>query len=144
MHYSQKNYDWGTPQDFFDKLNAEFGFDLDVCALAENAKCQRYFSPEQDGLSQRWEGSCWMNPPYGRQIKHWLHKAHDASRNGATVVCLVPARTDTQWWHEYASKGEVRFVRGRLYFSRPDGKTGRAPFPSAVVIFRNTNAGVSP
>ncbi|WP_373749921.1 DNA N-6-adenine-methyltransferase [Jeotgalibaca porci] len=123
---------WATPQDFFDKLNKEFNFQLDVCAVSENAKCDKYFSPEVDGLNQEWEGVCWMNPPYGRAIGKWVKKAYESSLNGATVVGLLPSRTDTKWWHEYCMKGEVRFVKGRLKFG--DGKSP-APFPSAVVIF---------
>lgn len=124
---------WETPRDLFQTLDEEFGFELDVCALKENAKCNKYFSPEQDGLTQEWRGVCWMNPPYGRELSDWMKKAYDASRNGATVVCLVPSRTDTGWWHDYAAKGEVRFLRGRLKFG---GVSTPAPFPSAIVIFR--------
>ena len=125
---------WATPQAVFDRLNAEFRFDLDVCALPENAKCRRYFTPATNGLSQEWKGVCWMNPPYGREISQWMQKAFDSSLQGATVVCLVPARTDTAWWHQYATKGEIRFVRGRLRFG---AATSAAPFPSAIVIFRD-------
>lgn len=124
---------WSTPQDFFEKLNAEFGFETDVCATADNTKCGLYYTPEEDGLSQPWWGICWMNPPYGRAIKHWIKKAYESSLAGSTVVCLVPARVDTAWWHDYCVKGEVRFVRGRLKFS---GHIFNAPFPCAVVIFR--------
>lgn len=125
---------WSTPQDTFDKLNDEFGFDLDVCALEENAKCKRYFTPKQDGLSQKWSGICWMNPPYGREIGRWMRKVYEsAMTDGATVVCLVPSRTDTVWWHDYAAKGEIRFIRGRLKFG---GQKNSAPFPSAIVIFK--------
>ena len=124
---------WATPQDFFDRLNEEFGFNLDVCALAENAKCDRFFTPEIDGLAQSWEGVCWMNPPYGRGISAWMRKAFDSSLQGATVVCLVPARTDTAWWHDFAMRGEIRYVRGRLKFG---GHKNSAPFPCAVVVFR--------
>ena len=105
---SSKTDLWATPQDFFDALDAEFGFTLDVCATADNAKCPRYFTADDDGLSQEWAGVCWMNPPYGREIGQWMSKAVDASTNGATVVCLVPARTDTAWWHDSATKGEIR------------------------------------
>lgn len=133
VHFSSKTDIWATPQDFFDALDAEFGFDVDVCALPENAKCALYYSPEQDGLKQEWCGVCWMNPPYGREIGHWIRKAYESSRRGATVVCLVPARTDTQWWHEFAMKGEIRFIKGRLKFG---GHQTNAPFPSAIVIFR--------
>lgn len=124
---------WATPQDFFDKLNAEFGFTLDVCASPENAKCERYFTKADDGLTQLWTGICWMNPPYGREIGKWMRKARESNATGATVVCLVPARTDTAWWHEYAMHGEIRFIRGRLKFG---GHKNSAPFPCAVVIFR--------
>lgn len=133
VHFSSKTDLWETPQATFDKLHAEFGFEVDVCALPENAKCARYFTPEQDGLLQEWRGACWMNPPYGREIGHWMRKAYESSKRGATVVCLVPARTDTAWWHDYAIKGEVRFIRGRLKFG---GHENSAPFPSAIVIFR--------
>lgn len=123
---------WATPQNFFDRLNEEFNFELDVCATSDNAKCVKYFSPEDDGLQQEWQGVCWMNPPYGRAIGHWVKKAFESSLNGATVVCLLPSRTDTKWWHDFCMLGEIRLVRGRLKFG--DGKNS-APFPSAVVIF---------
>lgn len=127
--------EWATPQEFFDELNREFGFELDVCATAENAKCDAYYTKEHDGLTQAWNEDavvCWMNPPYGRHIGAWMKKAYTESRRGVTVVCLVPARTDTAWWHEYAMRGEIRFIRGRLKFG---GAKNSAPFPSAVVIF---------
>lgn len=131
---------WSTPQEVFDKLDAEFHFTCDVCALPENAKCARYYTPTDDGLTQRWSGVCWMNPPYGKVIGKWMQKAYEASLptvtggdgGGCTVVCLVPARTDTAWWHDYAMRGEIRFIRGRLKFG---GSKNSAPFPSAVVIF---------
>jgi phage N-6-adenine-methyltransferase len=134
VHFSSATDLWATPQDFFDKLHDEFGFQTDVCANAENAKCANYYTAEQDGLAQSWSGVCWMNPPYGRAIKGWMRKAYESAQAGATVVCLVPARTDTAWWWDYAMKGEVRFIRGRLKFG---GHENNAPFPSAVVIFRN-------
>lgn len=123
---------WETPQDFFDSLNSEFNFETDVYALPENAKCETYYSPDDNGLNQEWRGTCWMNPPYGRKIGEWVKKAYESSLNGATVVCLLPARTDTAWWHDYCMKGEVRLVRGRLKFG---GSEWNAPFPNAVVIF---------
>ena len=129
---SSNTCEWETPQLFFDALNAEYHFDVDVCATANNAKCERYYTKEQDGLSQQWKGVCWMNPPYGREIGKWMRKAYESSLYGATVVCLVPARTDTAWWHDYAMKGEVEFVRGRLKFG---GSKANAPFPSAIVTF---------
>lgn len=134
VHFSSKTSDWETPQDFFDRLNSEFHFELDVCATPENAKCKRYFTPEVDGLKQKWTGVCWMNPPYGREIGRWVKKAYESAQEGTTVVCLLPARTDTSWWHDYCMKAdEIRFIRGRLKFS---GAKHPAPFPSAVVIFR--------
>lgn len=129
---SSNTCEWETPQLFFDALNAEHHFDVDVCATANNAKCERYYTKEQDGLSQQWKGVCWMNPPYGREIGKWMRKAYESSLYGATVVCLVPARTDTNWWHDYAMKGEIEFVRGRLKFG---GSKANAPFPSAIVTF---------
>lgn len=123
---------WETPQDFFDRLNEIYGFETDVCALPENAKCTHYFTPEVDGLKQDWIGTCWMNPPYGREIGKWMKKAFESSLDGATVVCLVPARTDTAWWHDYAMNGTVEFIRGRLKFGKSNNS---APFPSALVIF---------
>ena len=133
VHFSPATDLWATPQAFFDELNKEFGFELDVCALPENAKCEKYYTPEIDGLKQQWRGICWMNPPYGREIGAWMKKAYESSLEGATVVCLVPARTDTRWFHDFAMRGEIRFIKGRLKFG--DSKNS-APFPSAVVVFR--------
>lgn len=122
---------WETPQNFFDELDKEFHFSCDVCATRENAKCAKFYTPEQDGLKQTWGGALWMNPPYGREIGKWVKKA---SESNATVVCLLPARTDTRWFHDYIyGKAEIRFVRGRLKFG---GSKNSAPFPSMVVIFR--------
>lgn len=124
---------WETPQWLFDRLNDQYHFELDVCALPENAKCDRYFTPEQDGLQQEWTGVCWMNPPYGREIGKWVRKAYESAQAGATVVCLLPARTDTAWWHDYVMHGEITFLRGRLKFGNSKNS---APFPSAIVVFR--------
>lgn len=132
VHFSSKTDLWATPQDFFEKYNNKFLFTLDVCANKDNAKCVSYYTKEDDGLSQPWTGVCWMNPPYGREIGKWMKKAHESSLLGATVVCLVPARTDTAWWHDYAMRGEIEFIRGRLKFG---GSLNSAPFPSAVVVF---------
>lgn len=134
VHFSSKTDLWATPQLFFDRYNDVYGFTLDVCALKENAKCSSYFTKEQDGLKQEWFGICWMNPPYGRAIKDWVKKAYESSLNGATVVCLLPARTDTAWWHDYCMKGQIEFIRGRLKFG--DAKNS-APFPSAIVVFKH-------
>jgi phage N-6-adenine-methyltransferase len=166
---------WSTPQDFFDKLDAEFNFVLDVCATPANAKTEHFYSTDQNGLQQAWaadlaefqlNGAVWMNSPYGdpeypckkvctkkRCVKRgyhctqyvpgiidWMTKAHNESLNGATVVCLVPSRTDNEWWHRFVMPrldgrlpGEVRFIPGRLKFG---GSRNSAPFPSAVVVMR--------
>lgn len=134
VHFRHDTDVWETPQRFFDMLNAEFHFTVDVCADASNAKCAQYFTPEQDGLKQRWEAVCFMNPPYGAEIGRWVQKAFESSLFGATVVCLLPARTDTRWWHNYVTlASEIRYLPRRLKFG---GAANSAPFPSAVVIFR--------
>lgn len=122
---------WETPLSFFNLLDNEFHFDCDVCALPENAKCKKFYSPEENGLLKNWGGTCWCNPPYGRKIGEWVKKA---SESNATVVMLLPARTDTKWFHEYIlNKAEIRFIKGRLKFGNSKNS---APFPSMVVIFR--------
>ena len=134
VHFSSRSDEWPTPQWLFDALNREFGFNLDPCATHNNAKCVRHFTREEDGLAQDWgAATVFMNPPYGREIRHWMRKAFESARAGATVVCLVPARTDTDWWHRYAIRGAIRFLKGRLKFG---GAPHAAPFPSAVVVFR--------
>lgn len=132
VHYSSETDEWATPQGFFDAVNREFNFDLDVCALPSSAKCDRYFTPDDDGLAQEWTGSVWMNPPYGSEIVDWVKKAHDSAVDGTTVVALVPARVDTHWWWNHCRFAEIRFIKGRLKF----GNVGTAaPFPSALVVF---------
>lgn len=132
--FSSQSDMWETPQDLFDKLNEEFHFNLDVCATADNAKCAAFYGPEQDGLIQPWYGNCWCNPPYGRQVGKWVKKAYDTAYvDGNLVVMLLPARTDTSWFHEYIyDKAEIRFLKGRLKFG---GSKNSAPFPSMIVIF---------
>jgi len=130
---SSLSNEWATPQKLFDELNKEFQFTLDPCSTDENAKCKRHFTISDDGLQQEWGGVVFMNPPYGRVIGKWIKKAHDESQKGATVVCLIPSRTDTAYWHDYVMKGQIRFIRGRLKFG--DGNNP-APFPSAIVIFK--------
>ncbi len=133
--YSSKTEVWSTPIDFFKSLDNVFHFGLDVCANDDNHKCNYYFTPEQDGLKQDWtgHGNVWCNPPYGKTISLWIKKSFDESRKGATVVCLIPARTDTRWFQDYCLNAEVHFVRGRLKFGNAESC---APFPSAVVCFR--------
>jgi phage N-6-adenine-methyltransferase len=125
---------WATPPDLFAQLDAEFHFTRDVAAQPGNALCARFYTPAQDGLAQSWAGDvCWCNPPY-REVGRWVRKAAEAAQAGATVVCLLPASTDTQWWHTWVMPlAEIRFLQGRLKFS---GSTTNAPFPCAVVIFR--------
>jgi phage N-6-adenine-methyltransferase len=138
VHFSSKTDDWYTPDEFFDTYNQKHNFKLDVCASASNAKCENFFTVEDNGLEQEWTGSCWMNPPYGRSIGKWMQKAYESSvYNNATVVCLVPSRTDTKWWHDYAMKGDIEFIKGRLKFG---GAKENAPFPSAVIIFKPKEA----
>ena len=139
--FSSATDEWATPLAFFRALDAEFGFTLDPCSTHENAKCARHFTRDDDGLAQPWEGVVFMNPPYGEVIGDWMRKAWEESQGGATVVCLVPARTDTAWWHDYAMRGEVRFLRGRLKFGNAENS---APFPSALVIFAASEARPSP
>lgn len=130
--FSSARGDWSTPQEFFDDLDAEFHFTLDVCATEATAKCPLFL--HENALEADWHGPAYMNPPYGRAIGAWLAKAYSESLRGVTVVCLIPSRTDTRWWHSYVMKaGEIRFIKGRLHF---DGHKNAAPFPSAIAIFR--------
>lgn len=133
--FSKKTAEWETPQELFDGLNVLFHFTLDAAATPENAKCRKFFTAEDDGLSKSWSGEkVWCNPPYGRQIGAWVKKAYEESRNpGTTVVMLLPARTDTAWFHDYAFKGIVKFLRGRVKFG---GAVNNAPFPSMILIFK--------
>jgi len=134
VHYSSQSNEWETPQDLFDDLDDEFHFTLDPCCTKENTKCKKYYTAEDNGLSKSWAGEIvFMNPPYGREIGKWAKKAYGEWQDGATVVCLVPSRTDTAYWHDYFMKGEIRFIRGRVKFS--NSKQG-APFPSAIIIFQ--------
>ena len=134
--FSSENEVMATPQEFYNKLDEEFDFDLDPCAIPENAKCETFFTPEQDGLKQNWVGySVFCNPPYGRKIKDWVEKCYQESKKPETqVVMLIPARTDTSYFHDYIyhKAKEIRFVRGRLKFGNSKNS---APFPSMVVIF---------
>lgn len=135
--FSSKTNDWSTPQDFYDELDNEFGFTLDPCADEYNHKCNKYFTEEDDGLLQDWGGEIvFCNPPYGKAIKDWVRKAYiEGCKPNTTVVLLIPARTDTQYFHDYVyhEAKEIRFIKGRLKFG--DSKNA-APFPSMVVIYR--------
>lgn len=140
VHFSSATDDHATPVEFFKKLDEEFHFDLDVCASKENAKCPDYYGHDRgtNGLEAPWHEHAdvvWMNPPYGRQIGKWIAKAAEESAKGVTVVSLLPARTDTKYFHRYIYKQpnvEIRFVPGRLKFGTAKSS---APFPSMVVIF---------
>ena len=141
MHFSSKSNEWETPQDLYDKLDEEFGFTLDPCATPKTAKCEKYFTKDDDGLSKNWEGeTVFMNPPYGRDIKHWIKKAYEEGQKPkTTVVCLIPSRTDTKYWHDYCMKAwNIHFVKGRLKFKNDNAGNNSAPFPSAVIVFKNT------
>ena len=131
--FSSKSDEWETPQGLFNELDEEFNFDRDPCATPENAKCGQYYTKEDDGL--RWsyrKESVFINPPYS-QISKWVEKAYNESRDAKIIVMLLPARTDTRWFHKYIyNKAKIRFIKGRLKFG--DSKNS-APFPSMIVIF---------
>jgi len=135
VYHQSKRHDWETPPAVFAEYDAEFHFTLDVCATAETAKCAQFCSPEQNGLVQDWgDDVCWMNPPYGTQIAAWMEKAYRSSLAGATVVCLVPSRTGTRWWHTWVKgMAEVRERQGRITFV---GAPDPAGFDSVAVIYR--------
>ena len=133
--FSSMTAEWETPQDLFDRLNALFDFELDVCATPENAKCARFYTKEDDAIVQPWAKRNWMNPPYGKEIAAFCAKASEMGGGGARTVALLPARTDTQWFHDYCTPWHIQFLRGRLKFRNQDGKTGSAPFPSIIVYF---------
>jgi len=129
--------DWATPNELYEVLDTEFHFTLDACASDWNAKNNTYFTKEQDSLKQDWGNNVvFMNPPYGKVLGTWMKKAYESSMNGATVVCLVPAATDLAWWHEYAMKGEIRYLRGRPRFMTEEGTWQQTFSPSVIVVFK--------
>lgn len=134
VHFSSQSNEWATPQALFNELNAEFGFTLDAAASHENYKVVPYFTERDDALTKDWLGTVWLNPPYGKQIKDFIAKAYfESQKHGSTIVCLIPSRTDTAYWHDYVMKAkEIRYIRGRLKFNNHKNS---APFPSAIVIF---------
>jgi phage N-6-adenine-methyltransferase len=133
---------WSTPQHVFDKLNDEFKFDVDVCADSDNAKCAKWYGRDK-GLNSAWLGNCFLNPPYGKEIGDWLAKALWMSSVGmATVVCLIPSRTNAPWWHDSVMKAtEIRFVRKKLSFF---GGKGVPFWGNAIVVFRSGQVGQMP
>lgn len=135
--FTSKTEEWATPIDFFKKVDKEFKFTLDVCATAENAKCNNFYTKEDNGLNKAWEGCVWCNPPYGREIDKWVRKAqYEANKNADLIVMLLPARTDTKWFHDVCLKHEIRFIKGRLHFNESKQS---APFPSMLVVMRGKN-----
>lgn len=133
-----------TPDGLFRMLNDEFGFTLDAASSDLNAKCEKHYTREQDGLGHDWGTEhVWVNPPFGRGLREWTRKAWEASRSGALVVMLLPCQTDVDWWHDYVlDADEIRFVRGRPYFQTEDGLQAKnAWFPIAIVVFRPRSTG---
>ena len=131
---SSKSNEWATPQEFYDKLDAEFHFELDVASTKENSKCAKFYTIADDGLKCDWFAVNWMNPPYGGHTGDWIKKAYEESLKGKTTVCLIVSSTDRSYWHEYIFPyaSQIRFIRGRLHFNNSKSS---APFASAVVIF---------
>jgi len=147
--FTSDSMEWETPPDLFKFYDDIYHFTLDVCASPINAKCDRYYTLKDGSLAAPWHGEvCWMNPPYGSEIVDWVRKAARQSKGGATIVALLPARTDNEWWHEWvAPYAHIDFLRGRVPFIKPDWLPTRkkdgtiktptgAPFPSAVAIYR--------
>jgi site-specific DNA-methyltransferase (adenine-specific) len=139
--YNGNGREWTTPPEIFDPLNAEFRFTLDPCATAANAKCQRFFTEQDNGLAMAWTTErVFMNPPYGREIYAWTEKALFESMRGALVVGLLPASTDLEWWHRdiigCAEELELRWIRGRVRFGTGGPYRASGFFPSVIVIWR--------
>lgn len=130
---SRNSDEWSTPQWLFDSLNKEFGFTLDPCSNGNNQKCEKHYTINENGLLKDWSNEVvFMNPPYSK-ISDWMAKAFQSARMGGVVVCLIPSRTDTRWWHKFCMRAEIRFIKGRLRFG---SAKENAPFPSAVIVFR--------
>lgn len=133
--FSSKYASWTTPKDLFERLDKLYEFTLDAAASRENALCEKYYTARDNALSMDWENSTFLNPPYGSGIKAWIDKSIQEAGKGKTVVCLVPARTDTKWWQGCWSARYICFLRGRLKFGNGANTTTTAPFPSAIVVF---------
>ena len=145
VHFSSDETKWETPDNFFEHVQESLITDInfDVCATPDNAKCDEFFTPSDDALSQPWPRLkdnyiCWMNPPYGREIVYWVKKAAEESQEGSCIVALLPCRTDTRWWHDYVmgQVTKIYLVKGRLKFK---GAQHSAPFPSCVVVYTSSN-----
>ena len=128
--FKSNNQEWETPDDLFLRLNKQFSFTRDVCASVENTKCKEFWSEEDSCLDKAWDGINWMNPPY-KNMKQFIEKAYN-ERNNAITVCLIPARTNTRWWHDWCMKGHVYFICGRPKFK---GCVHGLPQPLALVVF---------
>jgi phage N-6-adenine-methyltransferase len=136
--FESHKQEWATPNDLFLRLNKEFHFTLDLAADATNTKCDRYYDASIDALVQDWKGVCWLNPPYGAKqykLSNWIKKAYqETQKPDCTVVMLIPARTNTRWWHDYCMQAaEIRFLNGRPKFG--DAKHG-LPQPLALIVFK--------
>ena len=135
--FKSKSVEYSTPIEIVEPLVKEFNLKLDVCASKENHKCERYYNKEEDSLNREWsmKGNCWMNPPWSRELKKWVIKAYEESQKGSTIVCLLPVRTNTLWWHKYIidTGAEVRFLKGEIKFN---GMERGLWMPCAIVIFR--------
>ena len=133
--------DWETPPDLFNKLNKRFNFTLEPCATKENTKCKRFYTEEENGLKQDWSNErVFVNPPYGKEIKNWVKKCFEERNKAEIVVMLIPARTDTIYFHEYIyHKAEIEFIKGRIKFLGNQKGSGSAPFPSMLVIFKESH-----
>lgn len=146
--FTSSKKDWETPDDLYDFLDNIFGFTLDPCASRANHKAAKYFTAKDDGIEKKWSGTVFMNPPYGRTddgrtIADWIMKAYQESFSPDVdaVVCLIPARTDTRYWHDYVMKSQIVWlIKGRVKFSGAQS----APFPSAIVVFLGPEYNIHP
>ena len=137
VHFSSNSNEWNTPDDLYNILDKEFNFTLDPCTNGLNNKCEFYYTEKENGLIQDWSKDIvFMNPPYGRQISQWIEKAYNESLKGSKVVCLIPSRTDTKYWHDFIfnKASEIRFIKGRLKFGNSKNS---APFPSAIIVYNS-------
>lgn len=138
---SSKRMNWETPPEMFNAWNKEFHFTLDPCAEKSTAKCNKFYTIEENGLTEDWSNEIvFCNPPYGKEIGKWVEKCYNESLKGTTIVLLIPSRTDTRYFHNFIYNKpnvEIRFLKGRLCFLLDGQKLDPAPFPSMLVIFNN-------
>lgn len=142
VHFSSEKMDWETPQKYFNELHEKYNFTIDVATNGSNAKTENFYTEEDNALIQNWHGRVFCNPPYGRELKRWVKKAYEESQkdHNELIVLLIPARTDTTYWHEYIfDKAEIHFLKGRLKFEVNGKATNPAPFPSALIIYKGGN-----